>query len=658
MEESQREFLAEAEDLVEQLLSDIDELRAKRSQGRLRRELLDRIFRHVHSVKGLGASAGFMDLSEQAHEFESLLASVRSGHINLDDSVLENFEAAAASLSDCLVQPQVQAFAPSPTPQHISATQDQNVSRKHNIEAVLNELPNEIWESLNDEKKNRLHETLSEGAGLFFVRTSFDVANFEEYFERLENLLTMQGELISTAPAVDSLRPDKIDFRILYARSASAEAVRKETADIPGVTVTEVIPKSAKDSSAGGAADSGPRAFGSLTNFIRTDLEDLDRLISSTHELFRITKETLEFAKGDGASSEFQTELEQQDIRIRQSFRALEEEIIRLRMVAVDRVLKRAARAGQSAARYRGKEVEIEIVGGAARLDKLLCDAIADPLVHLVRNAVDHGIESVEERLAAGKRPIGKVTIQFWSEGSRNRLRVSDDGRGIDPIAVSRAAAAQGLVDENVIIDMDRALRLIFRPGFSSADSQSSVSGRGVGLDVVESAIEHVGGDLRVSTVHGEGTTFEIRLPVTVDLLDAVIVLSAGSRYVVPASVVLSQEAINPAQLAADAPTPSIPWESANLPYVYMRELLDQPPNDTNDSQPLNALICEFPDEGTVEGSRRSAFIVDAIEGTEEVLVRSLGQHAARWTGVAGASELRDGTIALVLDLPRLLNHQ
>ena len=652
MEESQREFLAEAEDLVEQLLSDIDELRAKRTEGRLRRELLDRIFRHVHSVKGLGASAGFLALSEQAHEFESLLASVRSGHISLDDSVLENFEAAAASLSDCLVQPQVQPFPSTPARQESSGGQVQNVTRKHDIEAILNELPHEIWESLNDEKKNRLHETLSEGAGLFFVRTSFDVANFEEYFERLESRLTVHGELISTAPTVDSLQPDKIDFRILYARSASAETVRTDTADIPGVTITEVIPKSARDSSSGGEADSGPRAYGSPTNFIRTDLDDLDRLISSTHELFRITKTTLDFAQVNCAGSEFLRELEQQDARIRQSFRALEEEIIRLRMVAVDRVLKRAARAGKSAARYRGKEVEIEIVGGAARLDKLLCDAIADPLVHLVRNAVDHGIESVEERFAAGKRPIGKVTIQFSSEGSRNRLTVSDDGRGIDAIAVSRTAVAQGLVDENVIVDMDRALRLIFRPGFSSADSPSNVSGRGVGLDVVESAIEQVGGSVRVSTVPGKGTTFEIRLPVTVDLLDAVIVLSAGSRYLIPASLVLSQEPI-----AADAATASILWEGANLPSVSMRELLDQLPNEPSESPTLNALICEFPEEGAGESSRRSAFIVDAIEGSEEVLVRSLGRHAARWTGVAGASELRDGTIALVLDLPRLLNH-
>lgn len=656
MEESHPEFLAEAEDLVEQLLSDIDELRAKRTEGRLRRELLDKIFRYVHSIKGLGASAGFMALSEQAHEFESLLASVRSGQISLDDSVLENFEAAATSLFDCLAQPQVQAFPPSPASQK-GAAQVQNVTRKHDIEAVLNELPHEIWESLNDEKKNHLHETLSEGAGLFFIRTSFDVSNFEEYFERLENRLTVHGELISTSPTVDSLRPDKIDFRILYARSASPESVRTDTADIPEVTITEVIPKSAWDSSSGDAVDSGPRAYGSLTNYIRTDLDDLDRLISSTHELFRLTKKTLDFAQTTCAGSEFQTEFEEQDTRIRQSFRALEERIIRLRMVAVDRVLKRAARAGQSAARYRGKEVEIEIVGGAARLDKLLCDAIADPLVHLVRNAVDHGIESIEERLAAGKDAIGKVTIQFSSEGSGNRLTVSDNGRGIDPIAVSRAAAAQGLVDKNVIVDLDRALRLIFRPGFSSADSPSDVSGRGVGLDVVENAIEQVGGNIRVSTVPGKGTTFEIRLPVTVDLLEAVIVLSAGSRYLIPASLVLSQVPISPAQLAVDAATASIFWEGANLPSVSMRELLDQLPNDPIESQQLNALICEFPDEGAGESFRRSAFIVDAIEGTEEVLVRSLGRHAARWTGVAGASELRDGTIALVLDLPRLLNH-
>lgn len=646
MEEAQREFLAEAEDLVEQLLSDLDELRFKQGEGRVRRELLDRIFRHVHSVKGLGASAGFMRLSEEAHEFEGLLASVRSGYITLEDSVLESFDTAAGSLSDFLQRPGIET---EPT---IESSQPKHVTRQANkrqeeIEAILNELPHNVWESLNEAEKHKLYETLNEGAALFLVETSFDVANFEEYFDQLRTLLARTGDLISTAPTVDSSHPDKINFRILYARADSLTTIREEIAGIPGVTVAEVERSSTQVS-----RDSVQRPYGSLANFIRTDLEDLDQLISTTHELFRATTETIEFAMVNSPEDQFQRELAERDDRIRQRFRGLEEQIIRLRMVPVDRILRRAARAGQSAARYRNRDVEIDVLGGSARLDKVLCDAIADPLVHLVRNAVDHGIEDPEDRLRAGKLPVGKVTIQFSNEGSQNRIRVIDDGRGLDRVAISEAAAARGLIEEGAVVDLDKALRLIFRPGFSSVGSATDISGRGVGLDVVESAIEQVGGDLRVATKPGEGTTFEIRLPVTVGLLYSIAVHSAGGRYLLPANVVLFEVGLDKEQI--ETRSGSMTWDSEKMSFLPLHELLGQP---AQEAQPSNALICEFVEAGTDNRFRRLAIGVESVTSPEEVLVRSLGRHAARWPGVAGASELRDGSIAIVLDLPRLVSH-
>lgn len=644
MEETQREFLAEAEDLVEQLLSDIDELRLKQSEGRARRELLDRIFRHVHSVKGLGASAGFMRLSEEAHEFEGLLASVRSGYITLDDTVLESFDTAAGSLSDFLQRPEIEPPVESCQPKHVAR---QTNKRQDEIEAILNELPHNVWESLNEAEKHKLYETLIEGAVLFLVETSFDVANFEEHFDQLRTLLERTGDLISTAPTVDSSHSDKINFRILYARGDSLTTIQQEISGIPGVTVAEV-----ERSTTQGAPDAQQRPYGSLANFIRTDLEDLDDLISTTHELFRATTETVEFAMVNSPQDQLQRELAERDDRIRQAFRGLEEQIIRLRMVPVDRILQRAARAGQSAARYRNRDVEIEVLGGLARIDKVLCDAIADPLVHLVRNAVDHGIENPEDRLRAGKLPAGKVTIQFSSEGSQNRIRVADDGRGIDRVAISEAAAAQGLIEEGVVVDLDKALRLIFRPGFSSVESATGISGRGVGLDVVECAIEQVGGDLRVATEPGAGTTFEIRLPVTVGLLDSIAVHSAGSRYLLPANVVLTAIGLDQEHVEDDSGFVS--WDSEEVHLLPLYELLGQPAAEV---KPSSALICEFVEAGTDNRFRRLAIGVESVTSPEQVLVRSLGRHAARWPGVAGASELRDGSIAIVLDLPGLVSH-
>jgi chemotaxis protein histidine kinase CheA len=266
-----------------------------------------------------------------------------------------------------------------------------------------------------------------------------------------------------------------------------------------------------------------------------------------------------------------------------------------------------------------------------------------------VRNAVDHGIETRAEREAVGKQPRGAVRIAVFSEGSQTRLRVIDDGRGVDPTAISEAALRLGITHEPGL-DIERSLRLIFRPGFTTVSSASGISGRGVGLDIVETGIEQVGGELRVSSSPGRGTTFEIRLPVTFGVVAANVVVSAGHHYCIPANQTLGIESIDviDGTSAAD-----------QLRQVSMRDLLGQPEGPDDDSSQLHLITCQFTDERAginSQDTKRVGIVVDRVEGPQEVLVRNLGRHAGRWYGIAGATELRDGTIALVLDLPRLLS--
>jgi two-component system chemotaxis sensor kinase CheA len=342
-------------------------------------------------------------------------------------------------------------------------------------------------------------------------------------------------------------------------------------------------------------------------------------------------------------------ELEKLNDQIRTSFLGVEDELINLRMVSLGPTLQRAMRAGRAAARLAAREIDFEIVGGDLRLDKLLADAIADPLIHLVRNAVDHGIESSEERVQAGKKRRGTVRIEAVNEGSQSRLKVVDDGRGIDPLLVSEAALRLGILPADSALDIQRSLRLIFRPGFTTLSSPSDVSGRGVGLDVVETAVEQVGGELRVSSKPGEGTTFEIRLPVTFGLVATNVVVSAGNRYCIPAAQTLGIDAIEVIDGASGA---------NQLRQVSMRDLLGQTPEEEDSSSQLHLITCEFTDERAGMSNQETkcvGIVVDRVEGPQEVLVRNLGRHAGRWYSVAGAAELRDGTVALVLDLPRLL---
>ena len=652
MDQTQREFLVDIEELVEHIFADLDELRATRTEGRARRELIDRVFRRVHSVKGSAASCGLEVVSQIAHEFENLLDEVRAGRVLIDDAVVDTCESATEALAQSLglaasgiIEPSRRAlFDRLQAAARITTV----ATERPDNEAILKNIPFEIRESLTEAEKHQLVSTVAEGSRLFIIVISFDIGGFDAEFFRVKEKLVQFGEVISTSPALAD-EPDKINFRILYASNHDQQTVAAAVSNFAKVVFQEIAGATHDpgfSSAEGLERSAGPAAF-ALSNFVRTDLDKLDRLISSTHELLRTTSTALALATSQ-LTVPASEELHRLNQQIRSSFMSLEDELINLRLVALGPVLQRAVRAGRAAVRLNGKEINFEISDADLRLDKLLVEAIADPLIHLVRNAVDHGIETAAERARAGKTPRGKVRIEAISEGSQSRLRVMDDGRGVDPHLISAAAQRLGLATSEAELDMEQSLRLIFRPGFTTLPAASDVSGRGVGLDIVETAVEQVGGELRVSSQPGQGTTFEIRLPVTFGLVATNVVISAGNRYCIPAGQTLGIDKIDVVDGASGA---------NRIPQVSMRDLLGQPEEPDDSTGQLHLITCQFTDEraGNESQSKCVGIVVDQVEGPQEVLVRSLGRHAGRWYGIAGAAELRGGTVALVLDLPRLL---
>jgi len=494
VDQTQREFLVEIEELVEQIFADLDELRDLQADGRatrkqrLGRQLIDRIFRRVHSVKGSAASCGLEVVSHIAHEFENLLAEIRGGQVLVGNSVVDTCESATEALSESLSLAASGVVEPSRRAlferlQAATSKTGEAAASQGDTKAVLRNVPFEIWESLTEPERQRLVSVVGEGSPLFVVATNFDTGNFDVRFFRLKEKLTELGEVISTAPAVDDQHPDRINFRILY-----ASAVNLQDIEAAGVDFSEVVFKEISDParesgspgadgiSAGTRKPASPPSLASLSNFVRIDLDKLDRLISSTHELLRTTSNALELALSEQQlTKRARRELQKLDAQIRSRFLGVEDKLINLRMVSLGLMLQRAVRAGKAAARLAGKEIDFEIVGGDLRLDKLFADAIANPITHLVRNAVDHGIENNEERVQAGKKRRGTVRIEAVSEGSQSRLSVVDDGRGIDPLLVSQAALRLGILPGNSTLDIEGSLRLIFRPGFTTLTSASDV---------------------------------------------------------------------------------------------------------------------------------------------------------------------------------------
>jgi two-component system chemotaxis sensor kinase CheA len=518
-EQLRREFLAEAEDLIEGLYGDLALLRARRGEGRARRELVGRIFRRVHTVKGTASAAGLEAVSRLAHEFETLLDAVRMGRVGVDDAVLEASEEIVGAVAGSLGAAARGERASEPHElvtrlrRLASAVESNAPPPGGTIDDAEELLPRGLAGSLNEYERRRLRESVREGARTYVVTVDFDLATFDEQFRRLSEALGGACEIISTQPGMDASTPGCVRFSVVLTTGEGREGLAARVAAF-GARVSEDEKVLALAASAhAGEGEEGaalPASAVSRAAHVRVPLGELDELISAARELSADTSGALDLALAGEAE---RAELELRVLNIRRRFFELEQRLFKLRVVPLLAALERAARAGEAVARAAGKAVEFEIAGGDVRLDRWLAERLAEPLLHLLRNAVDHGVEPPAERRAAGKHERGRVRLEAVAGSGRVTLRVSDDGRGVDPERVAPAAAARGLVAPGTRLTEEHALRLIFRPGFSTATELTPLSGRGVGLEVVQRAVEEAGGEVGVRSERGRGTTFELRLP-------------------------------------------------------------------------------------------------------------------------------------------------
>jgi len=659
VDQTQRLLLAELEDRLERIFEAIEELREATGDGKRTRQLLESIFRDVHSLKAASAINNLQDLNHLSHEFENLLHALRTGKATLNNEILTAFQETADAFSASLNSNEP------PNSRHLIerlASLGKNTPRRKKVEVdvALNSIPADLWQSLTEAEKHRLEAAVSEGAGLYLIETSFDIHDFDQQFQELRDRLTTDGEVISTAPKVDADNFSKINFRVLYARDADLEQIRKEFAKDGEISVAEVVTTSRAVSELHGQLEGvslEDPARGPSTHLIRIDLDDLDRLISRTHQLFRKTSSGFDHALNTSSESQRQPELANFASDVSRDFMKLASELVNLRMVSIDRVLQRTVRAGRSAALASGKQIDFVVHGRELVLDKSLSDAIADPLVHLVRNAVDHGIESPDERKQSGKPVRGTIRIEATTVQGQTRIAIADDGRGINSTAVAEAAFRLGVLEKPFVTNLDQSVRLIFRPGLSTATQVSETSGRGVGLDAVETAVEEVGGAIRVASEPGQGATFEIRLPVTFGLLNVAMVWVDQQRYILDTSHVIIDRQVGVKDLEWKDGVAGIEFENEIIPVLRLDELLGQAKSQPKPDASQRVLICRFTSQNLQGPDSRDCLglLVDSIADPQQVLVRNLGSRGGRWFGIAGAAELRDGSVVLLLDLPRLM---
>jgi two-component system chemotaxis sensor kinase CheA len=374
---------------------------------------------------------------------------------------------------------------------------------------------------------------------------------------------------------------------------------------------------------------------------IRVDAGQLDDLVGLAGELAVLSDnlQTIRDLHGAGPWVHTLEALERVSRQIRDT-------TLDLRMVPVDELFSRFPRVVRDLADRSGKEIELRIVGQETRLDRTIVERLSDPMIHLIRNAVDHALETPQERLAAGKSRAGRITLSAGHEGDRVTIRVGDDGRGLDRERIVAKGIRLGLVPMGTSADDPRVDTLIFEPGFSTRDQATELSGRGVGLDVVRDAVRGLRGSLSVDSTPGKGTTFIFRLPLTLALIDGLLVETAGSRYVVPLTQVEECVSLNGTKPALSRGRPCVAVRGELVPMVPLRKLFR-----TNGEPPARQELLL-----TSHAGQRVGVAVDRLLGRVQAVIQSLGEGLHGINRFSGATILGDGSVSLILDLAALVS--
>ncbi|MFA6808113.1 MAG: chemotaxis protein CheA, partial [Eubacteriales bacterium] len=383
---------------------------------------------------------------------------------------------------------------------------------------------------------------------------------------------------------------------------------------------------------------------------IRVDTDRMDNLINLVGEM--IISKTRLVKIGNDLRAHYPNDhevssLNETNIYLGRLMTDLQESAMRLRMVPVGTVFSRYPRMVRDFCRKTGKKIELIIKGEETELDKTVIEIIGDPLTHLIRNSVDHGIELPEKRLAAGKAETGIITMDAYHEGNHIAIIVSDDGNGLDLKKIHEIALKKGLVSEKEQLSEKEIANLVFLPGFSTAEKVTDISGRGVGMDVVKKAINNLGGIIEIKTKEKEGSSFIIRIPLTLAIIQALLIEVRGEIYAVPLASVVETLLVARESIKTVGGLPMVQIRGNTLPLISLKEKFDLPESEIESNEVFVVVV------GL--GDYNIGLMVDELCGQQEIVIKSLGEYLNNLPGIAGATILGDGKVTLILDVGSLI---
>ncbi len=583
------------------------------------------IFRAMHSLKGMAGTMGYARLAGLAHRTENLLDALRNGTVAVTPPIFEllfsSIDALEAGVASAVagrdeeldfdeLQRTIDAAVAAREARRAPRRRTRKVERPAGAAARSGRL---VQVSI-------LSSALMKGA-----RAAVALGRAEAL-----------GTVTRVRPAAIAFEQEEFGGRFSFRleSQASDEEIQRAILSAGEVESVLVGEEEAAEDGGGGGAD--------RARHIRVDLQRLDTLMNQIGEL-AVAKGRL----AELVALQPNPELEAVSIRIARLASEMQTEIIQARMTPVWQIFDRFPRLVRDLARQLDKRVAFRVEGEEIELDRSILDEIGDPVLHLLRNAVDHGIESPEQRIEAGKPPEGRIVLTAMRDRSTVALRVSDDGRGIDRDRVLEKGKREGHVEQGVTALTDELLlRLLARAGFTTAQSVTDVSGRGVGIDVVMSRVRALGGGAEIHSEAGRGTTFTLRLPMTLAIVRALVARVGDERYAVPLAHVAETVDFNPAMATSVSGRQALVLRDRVVPTIHLRELLRVPPTTERSSWPT--IILEL-------GEQRAALVVDSLMGQQEIVVESFEAPRGTPPFFSGATILGDGVPALILDAAALV---
>jgi two-component system, chemotaxis family, sensor kinase CheA len=670
---AREEFTSEAEELLDTLSRDLNEFEA---QGQnVRPELVNKIFREVHSLKGLAGMLGFTDISELSHSLEDMLDKLRMGKIAISKDLIDLLFDSVDGLNRLVIAINDPSMAGLVDMTGLQSRIHAIISHKPQQKAGdgLSQLTldDQTKKSLTEYEEHRLLENVRSGKHILSVEVTFDFADFDERLRALTQNLSEAGEVISTLPAIPTGNVNGIAFRLLYgslldssavqvlAPEAVVSSLRKTVSQtvptLPSGIYPPFDPSLLNDTPAPAPAPAVEEdvSLRSLSQTVRVDISRLDHVMNIVGELIieKTQLESLTRAMTTQQARMSAHELGKISRNLDRKLNELQKSVIEIRMVPVGQIYSKLSRTVRKLTRELNKDIELVLRGEDTELDKMMVEELTDPLMHIIRNALDHGIESADERRKKGKPAVGHVTLNAYQQGNSVVLDVTDDGRGIDPEKIRRVAIERGLIGEKEVIDQQRANELLFTPGFSTATMVSEISGRGVGLDVVKRNIQELKGTIEVITRVGEGTTFRISLPITLAIIQALIVDAGGEKFAIPLTSVEESLRIYTRDIRTVERREVFTLRDFTLPLLRLADAFHI--QDDRDHGPDTKWFIVV----TRAGEKIVGIVVDSLVRQQEVVIKSIGERLKTIPGIAGATEIGEGEIVLVVDVGSLIDN-